>query len=118
MENTVGHPPLWDFIWRVSPAFKLQKPPQLRAPRPSRTLRERVRRRHTPGRVAERASESGLIILSNLFILNNLWAERVGFDFTRKPSFQQPYRGQRREGMGVEIQIWRHPAAITRDQWH
>jgi hypothetical protein len=34
----------------------------------------------------ESGSESGLEILSNLFIVNNL-AERVGFEFTRKRSF-------------------------------
>ncbi len=31
-------------------------------------------------------SESGFVILRNLFILNNM-AERVGFEFTRKRSF-------------------------------
>jgi hypothetical protein len=34
----------------------------------------------------ERGPESGSMILSNLFILNNM-AERVGFEFTRKRSF-------------------------------
>jgi len=34
----------------------------------------------------ERGPESGFRILSNLFILNNM-AERVGFEFTRKRSF-------------------------------
>jgi len=34
----------------------------------------------------KRGSESGFSILSNLFILNNM-AERVGFEFTRKRSF-------------------------------
>jgi hypothetical protein len=34
----------------------------------------------------KRGSESGLMILSKLFILNNM-AERVGFEFTRKRSF-------------------------------
>jgi len=34
----------------------------------------------------KQAPESGFIILSNLFIFNNM-AERVGFEFTRKRSF-------------------------------
>jgi hypothetical protein len=48
----------------------------------------------------EAGSESGSMIPSNLFILNNM-AERVGFEFTRKRSFNNI------EGTAGTVKQWK-----------